>query len=337
MINYISDKIININLVSEYLKLSKNEKKYTNNGPVKKLLELKLEQLLELNDNKKVLCLSNGTAALQAVMFLCKKKGIKKWAIPAYTFPSALVGNIFNVEIFDISKDTYTLDLNKIVDFDGVILTNLFGTYSNIKESVDFCEKHNITLVYDNAASPLSKYKGINICNFGDYCIGSLHHTKYLGYGEGGFIVCNKTEYDILNSISNFGYPNYSENKNFASNFKMSDISAAFILTHIENFNIDNYLCVQNKLIQAIGIENIFNYNEGIIYNSFPVLFKAPINIDYYSNEKITVNKYYKPLIDSAINSKYIYERIINLPLYGELTNKQIKKIIKLTLNRIDE
>jgi len=336
MINYIGEKNINFEIIKTYLEISKKEKKYTNNGPIKNMLEKKLEDILQLN-NKKVLCVSNGTAALQSVMFLCKKKNIKTWAIPAYTFPSALVGNIFDVKIFDISKDTYTLDLNKIIDFDGVILTNLFGTYSNLEETVDFCKRWNIALVYDNAASPLSKYKGINICNFGDYCIGSLHHTKYLGYGEGGFVVCNKEEYNILNSLSNFGYPNYTELGNYSSNYKMSDISAAFILTHINSFNLKSYINIQNKLIKKIGKNNIFNYNDEVIYNSLPVLFTSPKNKEYFQNKNIIVNKYYYPLNENMKNANHIYERIINFPLHDTLTNKDITHMTKIIKEQINE
>ena len=328
-IEYLNNKIIDINDVCRYLNISKEHNHYTNNGPVKKILEEKLCQILELNESKKVLCLSNGTAAIQALMFLCKKHNINKWIIPAYTFPSAIVGNIFDVKIEDISLDSYTIDLEKAKDFDGMIITNLFGSFVDIYEFTSFCKNNNIKLVFDNAASPLSKYNGINICNFGDYCIGSLHHTKYMGYGEGGFIVCDKEDYEILESLTNFGFPNPKENMQFASNFKMSDVSAAFILAHINNFNKDNYLEIQNKMINEIGKDLLFNYNEGVIYNSMPILFKNPISIDFYRKNGVQVNKYYRPLLDNAKNSHHIYERIINLPLHTNLSDKDILKIKK--------
>lgn len=330
VIKYISSKPIDINNISKYLHISEDEKKYTNDGPIKKKLEKKLEALLELENNKCVVCVSNGTTALQLIMFLCKKNGYNKWAIPAYTFPSAIVGNIFDVDILDISKKTYTLEFDTIKGYNGIIITNLFGTYHKPDYLASFCRTFDIKLVFDNAASQLSKYKGINICNFGDYCIGSLHHTKYLGYGEGGFIVCDKNEYDIINSLSNFGYPDYLENRQYAANSKMSDISAAFILERINSFNLEKYTEIQNKLIDGIGKENVFNYSDGVIYNSFPILFKNTIDIEYFTNENIMANKYYKPLIETAKNSKYIYDRIINLPLHEDLSNKEIKKMIKI-------
>jgi dTDP-4-amino-4,6-dideoxygalactose transaminase len=332
MINYLPQKNIDYAKIAEYLKYSEIEQKYTNNGPVKRMLEKKLETLFELHSNKRVVCVCNGTAAMQLVMFLYRKQNINKWAIPAYTFPSAIVGNMFDVDILDISLDTYTIPIDDMVKYEGVILTNLFGTFSNIDEVVKICKDKNIKLVFDNAASPLSKYNGINICNFGDYCIGSLHHTKYIGCGEGGFVVCDKSEYDMLNVLCNFGFPNYTECMRFASNYKMSDIVAAFILNHIENFDLNKYLKVQTDLISGIGKENLFNYNDGVVYNSLPILFKNKIDISYYMDNEIVCNKYYKPLSLSALNSHYVYDRIINLPLHYDLSNEDINKIIKLTI-----
>jgi len=326
MINYLSDKPIDLANISNYLSASKEAKKYTNGGPVKRLLEEKLEQLLCLDKSKKILCMCNGTAAMQAVMFLCKKNGIIKWALPSYTFPSAVVGNIFDVTVLDISKETYTLNLNEIKNYDGIIITNLFGTYGNIEQITNFCSENNITLLFDNAASPLSKCNGINICNFGDYCIGSLHHTKYLGYGEGGFIVCDENEYEILTDISNFGFPNYTENMQFASNYKMSDITAAFILDHVSNFNLQNYLNIQNKMISQIGKERLFNYTDGVVYNSLPILFDKPISREYFIDNGMMVNKYYQPIVRFE-NSVWLYERMLNLPLHIELTDDDIDKI----------
>jgi len=116
----------------------------------------------------------------------------------------------------------------------------------------------------------------------------------------------------------------------------MSDISSSFILAHIENFNLTKYLKIQDKMISEIGKENIFNYKKGVVYNSLRILFKHPIKIDSFINNKIIVNKYYKPLGDSFDNSTYIYKRIINLPLNENLSNKNIKKITKFVRRAIN-
>lgn len=340
-IPFIADKNISFDCIEKILNVSKVNNHYSNDGPVKLLLEKKLEKILEIKKDKKVICVSSGTSALHCLMFYSEKyKKVKNWVTPSFTFPSVVVNNVKNVEIKDINSKTYTLPLDSALlqKYDGIIITNLFGTYSDLYEWEKYCKENNKTLIFDNASSPLSKYNGVNICNFGNYVFGSLHHTKYLGFGEGGFIVAPKKEYNIINSIANFGFYRSREYKRFSSNFKMSDISASFILNHIKKYNINKHKKVQNSLIEKVNnIENIqpFNYRRGVVYNSFPVLFNSPTDIDIFKLRGIIVHKYYKPLI-STPNSDNLYNHIINFPLNSNLNLKKINYIVE-SIRRVSE
>ena len=75
-----------------------------------------------------------------------------------------------------------------------------------ISHSDPIGEKNDKILILDNASSPLSLLRGKNISTLGDATFGSLHHTKYLGFGEGGFAVIDSKNYRELNSITNFGF-----------------------------------------------------------------------------------------------------------------------------------
>jgi dTDP-4-amino-4,6-dideoxygalactose transaminase len=342
MIPFLEQKKVNYSRIAEILSISNIQNHYTNDGPVKKNLESALHSLLQLNSDKRVLCCSNGTTAIHSIMFLCAAKhNIRNWATPAFTFPSCVVGHEFSVDILDIDADTYTLPLEKTLlsKYDGIILTNLFGSYVNMSEWVKFCKDNNKILIFDNAASPLSMCDDINICNFGDYSFGSLHHTKYLGFGEGGFIVCSKEDYDVLNSITTFGfYGTTREYKKLSSNFKMSDVSAAFILSHIETYDIKQHLQNQISLINDVlkfPHVKLFNYKPQTVYNTFPILFDFEVSEDYFNNLGIKVHKYYHPLFPLECATA-IYNRIINFPLYADLTDIQIDNICQ-TINNVKE
>ena len=333
MINYIENKKISFKRVEKILFKSKKINHYSNNGPTKIALEKKIEKLLNINEKKRVICTNNGTAALHALMMLCQSKGLTKFVSPAFTFPSVNVGNRGgNTTILDIDLNTCTLPLDKILlqHYDVIIITNLFGTYTNIPEWIDFCEKENKILIFDNASSPMSKYQKINICNFGHYSFGSLHHTKYLGFGEGGFIIAPEDEYNSINSILNFGFYDNKQYDKLSSNFKMSDISAAFILQHLERYDMNKHIKNQKYLITHINnITNvqILNYNHNVVYGNLPVLFDTNADQSYFKNLQIEANKYYKPL-SNCKNSNTIYNRIINFPLNQSLTKKQMNIII---------
>ncbi len=337
MIKYIQKKHINFIELENTLNESINLNHFTNRGPTKFLLENKLQDLLNIDSSKRVICVANGTLALHALMLFYEKKHKKniKWATPSFTFPSSVVGK-FNASILDIELDTYTIALNdkNLNKFDGFIITNLFGTYpKNIDEWISECKKREKILIFDNASSPLSTLNQVNISNLGDASFGSLHHTKYLGFGEGGFIVINKQDYDEINSILGFGFDGMSVKRiynKYSSNFKISDVSSAFILQHIKNYDIKKHKQVQDLLVEQISdIEKIklFNYNKNVVYGNLPILFNKKIDHLIFRDQNIETHKYYYPLKNTK-NSMNLYDRIVNFPLHCDLTEYEVEYII---------
>lgn len=325
MISYIQRKEIDFNKIKKLLSVSINKNHFTNNGPVKTLLEEYLQNILNLPLNKKVLCVANGTNALHALIYHYEIKSGKqlKWITPAFTFPSCVVQES-NTEILDISPTTYTLDdsLLENKEFDGIILTNLFG--SKLKfNSEKYLDK---IIIYDNASSFMTP----EICLDGNASFSSLHHTKTLGFGEGGFIVCDIEDYDSLKSIIGFGFKGTDRTYNpKSSNYKMSDVAAAYILQHIQTYNVEKHYEIQNKFISKIknisGVK-ILNENDNTFYGNLPLIFDKTPNHKFFINANIEVNKYYKPL-KSLKNSDDLYEKILNFPLYNTLTDYEIQYI----------
>jgi dTDP-4-amino-4,6-dideoxygalactose transaminase len=339
MIKYINKKEINWDNVKKYLAVSEKYNHYTNNGPVKRMLEEKLNDLLHYNN---VLCVNSGTSALHLLMnYLVEDKGVKTFATTDFNFPSVLQSK-HKVKVFDIDAETG----HAIIDddnFDAFINVNLFGINTFGKT---YSENHKILkdkiIINDNSASPIrfssnSLYnidKEIKPLNENYYVIGSLHHTKLLGYGEGGFIKClSPDQYLRMEELSNFGY-GYTKNwSEFASNFKMSDVSAAFILSHLKTSDFEKHYSKQCMIIDDIirsGL-NIFTGNEnikngGYILGNIPVVFKDEIDVSVFRKLGIEAQKYYKPL-NGLKNSKYLYDRIINLPVNENMTEYDIHQI----------
>lgn len=322
MISYIQKKKIYQKSLTDLLQQSIDHNHFTNNGPVKRLLEDYLTNLLNIPQTKRVLCISNGTTALHALMWLYDKKfGRKlKWITPSFTFPSCVVGES-NTEVLDISPSTYTVDINSIKDedFDGIIITNLFGTivefdYEAFKDKI---------IITDNASSFMTP----DIMLLGNASFSSLHHTKTLGFGEGGFIVCDEEDYHTLQSIASFGFNGVvKEYSTQSSNFKMSDVSAAYILQHIKQYDIARHYEIQKTIANKIGQDRIFNYSPNVFYGNLPILFDRNILVDEFNGCGIEVNKYYKPIKDTP-NAAKLYNRIINFPLYCTLTDEEVETI----------
>jgi len=267
-------------------------------------------------------------------MFLFEKKigNHLSWATIAYNFPSAVVSG-FNTTIVDIEipDNNYSIPLDKIYPHDGFILPTLFGTLpSNFQECLEFCKKNEIILILDNASSPLTAYQDKNICDYGDASFGSCHHTKYLGYGEGGFLVLPEEDYHTASAITNFGFLQNRKYHELSSNFKMSDIAAAFILSHINHYNLSCHQQIQSTIIKKLAEINLkpFGFQEGIIYGNLPIAFPKPTSHLSFRDQGIEANKYYRPLL-SLHNSNQLYEKMINFPLHSTLTQYEIDRIIE--------
>lgn len=337
MINYLQKKIIKENRITELLKKSSEINQFTNDGPVKRELEKILHFKLNLEEEKSVVCLSNGTTACHALMFLFQKKLKKKlkWAIPSFTFPSAVVGG-FNCKILDINLKTYTIDINDeaLKEVDGIILTNLFGTAIQMDEWERYAKSNNKILIFDNASSPLTTFKNKNICSYGDASFGSLHHTKFLGFGEGGFVVVSKEDYGAINQIANFGFTSQRIHHPLSSNYKMSEVSAAYSYMHIEEYDVEKHIKIQNFLVdglkkRGIQIFNIENLDCSYVLGNLPIIFEKNTHISEFRNLNIEANKYYKPL-KRLKNSIYLFDKIVNLPLHNSLLDYQLDLMIQV-------
>lgn len=331
MIKFVGNKDPDIKRLEELLQESSLTNQYTNDGPVKHTLERRLEEILCLPPTKRAVCFNNGTSALHALMFYCEKtRGPQHWVTPAFTFPSAVVGGAFKVEILDIDPATYTLPMDEslLEEYGGVILTNLFGSYVDLTAWENFCKKTNKILIFDNASSPLSTCEGSNICNFGDYAFSSLHHTKLLGFGEGGFAVVPANQYKDVNAINNFGFDNNRKYDKRSSNFKMPDTAAAFILSHLETFSLEDHLQVQDRIQQASGLTSkLFNWKPGTVYGNLPLVLPSPVSVESFKESNVEVKKYYMPLLDLPASQK-LYAHILNLPLHGKLTAKEVDDLV---------
>ena len=337
MIKYVQEKKIDYPLLQEILSDSSTTNQFTNNGPAKFRLEKKLKKVLDLPDTKAVICTANGTLALHALFFFFKARGIKKFVTPSYTFPSSIVGG-FKTKVVDISLENYCFaeEDQVIQENDCIIITNLFGTYpKNLKDILQKCQENNTKVILDNAASPMTEIEGENFCSLGDASFGSLHHTKYLGFGEGGFIVVDKEHEEEINRILGFGFTGKTVERIstiYSSNFKISDISAAAILQHIATYNLDVHKERQNLFVELLADvkgASVFNYSEGVVYGSMPVIFRDPVKTAFFRDNYIEAHKYYYPLSKHK-NSLFLYDRIINLPLYSTMSNFEIEKIVKI-------
>ena len=217
----------------------------------------------------------------------------------------------------------------------------------NISKYEKWAKENNKFLIFDNAACPYSFYNNKNCVNFGNGSIISFHHTKLLGYGEGGAIIVDKKYEKIIRELINFtiGLHNFDNNGN---NFKMSDINACYIIDHLKNLD---YIIDNNKKLYKYFLESIKNLNhiklfpkyyqdDNILIGLIPLIFGNEKMSEFYqkvlNENNIFSKKYYKPL-DNSPKSNNLYKKILCIPLHYDLNFEDINKMINiLKINNVD-
>jgi len=317
MIPYIQPKTFSQDRFNYYLQHAIETNQFTNYGSAAKLLEEKSREILKIDDSKAVIATSSGTGALAAII-----QGIRRHTenkkrrvcTQDFTFPTNSLGPAEGPIVADLSNDCMIdfHEKNIIESGDIIILTNCFGHLYDIDE-VEAKLKNKI-IIYDNAASPYSFFKDKNSCNYGVGSFISLHHTKPIGFGEGGLAIIDREYEKYTRAAVNFGIEEGVFNEN-GGNYKISELSAAGILQWWDQFDIDelankyvdNYYKVRYEMRDYEGDFWPNHGDDKFFPNCLPFIHKDPTNISELDGKE--VKKYYRPLRGFPI-STFIYDRI---------------------------
>jgi dTDP-4-amino-4,6-dideoxygalactose transaminase len=307
MISFTHHKNLKLTVFSNYLQNAITTNQFTNYGYAVRTLEEKARDMLKIDGSKAVIATCNGAAALNVIIQAVRTT--EEVYSQDFTFPCNF--QIPDVETipFDLTY-AYEPDIYRITKPGIVIITNCFGHVNNIDSILDYADSHKQLVVFDNAASPYSFYKGSNISNYGVASYISLHHTKPIGFGEGGLVIIDKKYEDTARAIINFGLVNKKPTYK-GSNYKMSELSAAGILQWWHGLNIETlketYLKAYYKYLTKNNA-TIPNYSDNFFPNCLPLIKSER---EYYDME---VRKYYAPNRGMQ-NSVKLYDKIKCIPI----------------------
>ena len=323
-------------------------------------LETITSQLLSV---KHALTVPSWTTGL---MLIIKALGLKGEVIlPSFTFSAtghALIWNNLKPVFADINPLTFNLDVNdvekKINNNTSAILgVHIFGNPCEMNSLQKLASKYELKLIYDSAHALGSKYKGDFIGKFGD-CEGfSLSGTKMITSAEGGIITSNDTE--LIEKIKigrNYGSKEDYNCEYIGLNGKMSEFHAAIAIESLGlmNQSIDNRLTIvdlyKERLsyipglsFQSVDKKNISTYKDlGVVVSKN----EFGMNRDSLQNElgleKIYTKKYFYPPLhqmdayknlfpgiekSKLINTEFIANNIISLPIYSHMSLDIVEKI----------
>ena len=320
MIRYVEQKSFDQKFVSQWLNVSSYRNHWTNYGPIAQLLESSVRIQLNIPDDKAVIATASGDAALRAAVLAMAPN--QRWLISSFTFacqlqlPAELI-------VCDCNQHGY-IDLPETTNACGLIVTDLFGFTRDRDKYIQYAKKHNLFLLFDSAACYGAKWNDQYIGCDGNATVFSFHHTKPMGFGEGGCLIIDKKFEDHARAAINFGI-NVDALANLGFNGKISDLSAVYIVDRIRNLvAIQQDYSKQYARIKQIATQlkiDCYLPDEKCIPlpSCVPLLFRHSISPTQLENPYIILQKYYKPLVDTPLACS-LYESIVCFPCHPGLS-----------------
>jgi dTDP-4-amino-4,6-dideoxygalactose transaminase len=341
----------------EYTELIWKNNQLTNQGPLLKELELKLQKYLKI---KKLHFVTNGTIALQlALNSLDITEGEIITTPFSYvaTTSSILWGKCTPIFV-DIDPKTLCIDSNKIENAitkktKAIMAVHVFGYPCDVEKIKTIAKKHKLKIIYDGAHAFGCSYKNKSLLDYGDISICSFHATKIFHTIEGGCLVAkDKKINERIELIKRFGH-NQDDHILLGVNAKASEFQAAMGLCNIEHVkkiiksreklsNLYDKL-LKNYIVRP-AVTKKFKYN----FAYYPVIFKDEKQtlsiIKILNKENIYPRRYFYPSLNKLPYikkvqkcpvSENISSRILCLPLYTNLNIKTVKRICKIIKNNI--
>ena len=280
---------------------------------------------------------------------------------PANSFiatTSAIVQAGATPVLVDCDPDTYQIDIKQVEKkitkkTKAIIPVHLYGAPARIDELVRISRKHNLFLIEDAAQAHGASLNGKKMGSFGDIAAFSFYPGKNLGaYGDAGAVVTDNAKlYERLIRLRNHGQTKKYFHQELGFNSRLDDIQAAVLrvkLRHLDNWNKKRNIIAKtynNKLkkykTQKIIEGSISSYHLFVIESSnreklSAYLLENGIHTQIHYPIPIHLQNAHKSLgykKGDFPHTEKAAERILSIPMYPELTSRQLKNIINF-LNR---
>jgi len=324
---------------------------------------------IEYTKLKYAISVNNGTSALELALKSIELKKGDEVIVPAYTYvatANAVVNAGGEVVLADCEEKHFSLDINKVQGLitkktKAIILVHIYGLPVKDYESYrDLCNKNKIYLIEDAAEALGSFYRGSHIGYIGDVTTFSFYGNKTVTTGEGGMVATNIPELaSKARKIRNQGMTNVQYYHDVVgSNYRMTNIQAAIGYSQLEQIheiiqNKDrvfeqykkNLICSDISLFASNTDDKFYKSSYWMICLSFKSK-KIKSTVEKSLKEKnidtrpgfhpLHLMPMYKNNTSTFQCSESLYERVLLMPSYPDLKNKDIDLICSIVLDTIN-
>jgi dTDP-4-amino-4,6-dideoxygalactose transaminase len=330
---------------------------YTNFGPLVIELERRLSLSFSLEPTQvHVVSMANGTCALQIALEALKLRRGACVLVPGLTFvatATAIIRAGLTPLISDVNSESWLLTpaIARValaeMPFDAVMPVSTYGCPQDVAGWDLFSAETGIPVVIDAAGAWGNQKIGLTT-----KVAFSLHATKALGGGEGGFVASRHHAYaQSMRALSNFGIDAHSGGLVFEAgeNGKMSEYHAAVALAALDNWptvaearrNLHQHYTewllekIPALKLQAKPMDGVYSLMLVLLPPGFRA---ADIQLRLLGKDIETRRWYCPPLQDHPAFQRFamgplpivdlLAERLLGLPFHLSLTGASIQRVI---------
>ena len=315
------------------------------------------KNLCEVFGMEHAIVVSSGTAALHlALLSLGIGKGMDV-IIPAFCCSAVLNAVLYTGArpvIVDVNPDEFNISYEEVKKnitkkTKAVIIPHMFGYPAKDTQEI---VKLGIPVIEDTAQSIGAKIDGALVGSFGKLNILSFYATKMLTtFGEGGAVLTNDEK--LYKKIMDLKSYDKKEKFCLRFNYKITEIQSAMGLLQLKN--LETFI-IKRKKIYEIYKNRLKNCKSIRIYepkdNIYPVYYRFIIQFE----KEVDLDKIIKKFMDYKIevarpvfipldkyyygkfvckNSERFYKTTISIPIYPELSKKEVQKILNVVIRNL--
>ena len=301
------------------------------------------------------IAVNSGTAALNLSVSLFDIRN-REVILPSMSFVSTahcIVENGGIPKFVDIEPNTLCIDPKQIKNAISkktvaILPVHFGGMPCNLDEIKKISKKYNLIVIEDAAHAVGSQFNGKKIGAHSDAVCFSFHPVKNLAMPTGGLITINHKSHKkfkkLLSSRRWCGITNRKETdydvQELGWNYYMNEFSAAIGLEQLKKLDKLNTLRkkIARKYSSEINIQDKMGFDKNCSYHLYWILVKNRKKFrEKLLENGIETGTHYKPIHLMKMykqNNKLpitesIGKKIVTIPIHPNLTETQIKKIIK--------
>ena len=315
-----------------YLRRIDAARVYVNRGPLVQELEARLESITSVP----CVTVSNGTVALELALNCAKRMGGTAH-MPALTFSATGLAAHragLRVKLHDVAEDAWQMGAAQLgFKHTGDVIVPV-ATFGRPVETEQW-ENYHFPVVIDAAGAfpdqQCSRDPNIATCF-------SMHATKFIGCGEGGFVAsANKELIEKVRDLSMFGKG--------GTNAKMSEYHAVVALASLDRMS-GKWKCEERVTDWYVRHgEGLQLSSHGTLMNVLLPIVVTPELINDLRAAGIETKQWYRPYLDERAEfgahqegkfpvTNHLRTHLLGLPFHNFLTEADVAHVCE-TLRRI--